>query len=1034
MSSLFPPATGKKNVVRYGKLAIDLTNHRAAFETQPLHLNPNEFTLLAHLVQAVPRVASFSELAGQVRAEASASPENINKIVHFHIYGLRQKLAEVAGNALLLESVPGVGFVLSQPLPADQPRGGFSFLFSDIEGSTQLWDQHSDGMRIALKQHDLLLRTTFAAHNGYVFKTVGDGFYVAFVQASEALAAALAAQRALQTASWPSQIRLRVRMALTTGLAEQREGDYYGPPLNMAARLLAVGHGGQVLLDSATQAEIVLRLPPGVGLRNMGFRRFKGLHDPQQVFQVVAPDLPVYFPPLRTLDPRPTNLPAELTSFVGRENTIRAIGALLRRADVRLVTLTGPGGIGKTRLSVQVATSLEDEYEDGVFFVPLASIHDPDLIPLAVARALRMHAVPDTISVEALIAHLRERQALLVLDNFEQIVRAAPLVNELLRGARYLKILVTSREALAIYGEHQYPVPPLAVPAVNESMTVELLERYTATALFVQRVRARVPEIALTQRDAELIAGICISLDGLPLAIELAAARSDQFTLPEVAEQLHRHLGFLISGPRDLPARQQTLRGAIGWSYELLTDPEQVLFAQLSVFVGGWTAAAAQRLVTGHAQTPTQVAATLISLAAKNLIQYHSGLSPRFAMLESIREYAWEQLESSGELSALRQRHAAYYRDLAVGLEASLTGDDQAAAYKILQGEEDNLRAALAWSLEQEDDDIALQMGGILWRWWAAQSYLREGRSWLEKALSRQTSAQPALRAAALWGAGRLAFFQADDRQAEEMLEESLALYGQIADQNGIAWVLDAIGAIYTYREVHDRARALFEESLALHRVTGNRRGISHTIDDLGQLAFQQGDIPQATHLFTESLQLRRQSGSPEGIAVALVNLSEVLGLQGDTHRAETLLQEGLHLYRQLNQPSGVILCLSNLGDLKVAQGDSQGALSCYTESLHYLRGVEQDERELLVESLVGLAQFLQGGGQTQAAARILGAAESRMDSINTYPSLRRKYEHQCEAVRSQLGTTDWARAWEEGQTLTLLDIIDSISYLDTGP
>lgn len=1028
MSLFIEPMKVSRPPIRHGKLWIDVADRRTTFDNHILPLSPTEFVLLANLAQAAPQTLAFGELAQQIGEETGESGQDANEMLRYHIYLLRRKLKEVAGDEALIETVQAVGYRLSSPEETIQPNGSITFLFSDIEGSTQLWEQNSQSMKRALRRHDTLLRQATATCNGYVFKTMGDGFYIAFSRAVDALAAALAAQRALHAEEWPESTRLRVRMALATGPAESRDDDYFGPPLNLAARLLSAGHGGQILLDQITQAEITGELPPGVKVRDMGLRRLRGLREHQRIFQAVVDDLPAHFPPLRTLDPRPTNLPAELTPFVGRENEVKAVSGLLRRPQSRLVTLTGPGGIGKSRLSLQVAASLQDEYEDGIFFVPLASIHDPALIPSAIARAVGAPESSDNPSLEPLIAHLRSRQLLLVLDNFEQLVDGSPLVNELLRGAPSLKILVTSREALLIYGEQIYPVTPLTLPDLRQPITLDLLARFSATALFVQRVGASAPGLTLGQADAPIVAEICTRLDGLPLVIELAAARANQFSLPEIAAQLTRRLGFLTSGLRDLPDRQRTLRGALDWSYDLLNGDEQGLFARLAVFVGGWTEGAAQELAGGMSLSPAEVTATLHSLTAKSLLQYQPEETPRFRMLESIREYAWEHLARRDELAATRQLHAAWYRNFVLGFESSLMGDEQAEIYKAMKSEEDNIRAALDWSLEVEGDKTAIEMCSILWRWWAAHSYLREGRSWLDRALARQSAAPPAVRALALWGAGRLAFFQADYNAAEAMLQQSLALYRQIGDDEGSGWILDAIGAIALQRKNFGQARQLFEESLALHRAEGSQRGISHTLDDLGQLAFRLGDIAQATLLFEEALHLRRQSGSPEGMAVAIVNLSEALGLQGEYERAETLLLEGLELYRQLGQSYDVLLCLGNLGHLKKQMGDSQAALDCYTQSLGILREVEEEEEpELVAESLIGLAGALYPVGKVYAAAQILGAVEKRLNNLGANPTLREEYQRHCEAVGDQLSQAVWNSALDEGSRMSLEEITEVI-------
>lgn len=1021
MTSPIPSQVQSRLTLQKGKLTIDLARHRVTCDNQTLSLSPTEFALLSYLTLAAPRVVPFAELIHQAELPIHGPPQESKRELRRHIFRLRRKLRAAQSEALI-ERVGEIGYVLAAPDPVDQQDDPITFLFSDVEGSTELWDQHSEEMRQALKRHDAVLRSVFEAHSGYVFKTVGDGFYVAFTQADQALAAALAAQRALQAEDWPTAVRLRVRMALSTGLAEARAGDFFGAPLNLAARLLSAGHGGQILLTQATREALVAHAALRVNFRDMGDRRFKGLQEPQRVFQVVASDLPARFPPLRTLDPRPTNLPAELTSFVGRERAVRAIDALLRRAEVRLVTLTGPGGIGKTRLGIQVAASLQDEYEDGVFFVSLAAVHNPDLIPSAIAQALEMPEAADRPLGEQLIAHLHTRKILLVLDNFEHLIEAAPLVNQLLRGASQLKVLVTSREALTIYGEHVFPVTPLTLPDAPEQITLRQLESFAGTALFLQRVRTAALDLHLTDEDAPIITGICASLDGLPLAIELAAARANQFSLSELAAALNSRLGFLNNGPRDLPARQRTLRGALDWSYDLLSGEEQALFARLAVFQGGWDVEAAWELVAG-AGTSGQVEALLAALAAKSLIQTHPGVQTRYAMLESVREYALERLHSRGEYPAISQRHSSYYRAFVLDAEVRLTGDEQVTAFHALRTEADNLRAVLARSLAQPGDTTALKMCGVLWRWWAVHSYLSEGRSWLERSLAHSRCAPAALRAKALWGAGRLAYFQADYPAAEAMLRESLGLYRQMGDNEGMGWVLDAIGAVLLRRQEYAEATRLFEESLALHKLAGSPRGISHSLDDLGKTAFRQGDIDRAVAYFQEGLQLRRCAGSPEGLAVAIVNLSEALGVKKVYAEAVTLLREGLQLYRSLGQTAGVILCLSNLGEFQTQLGNIEDAAAVYGESLALLQEVASEEKELTAETLLGVADFLVQTGRPASAVRVLGKAKDRIGIVDASPALENQFVQQCQATKQVLDYSRWNRAWDEGKTMTFLEL-----------
>jgi predicted ATPase/class 3 adenylate cyclase len=501
------------------------------------------------------------------------------------------------------------------------PTGTVTFLFTDIEGSTKLWERYQEAMGEALVRHDEILQKAIEGHGGYVFKTVGDAFCCAFPTAQDALEASLEAQSTLLTQEWGEPGPVRVRMALHTGAAEERDRDYFGPTVNRDARLLSAGHGGQVLLSLATQELVREALPEGVELKDLGERRLKDLFRPERVFQIVSSGLPSSFPPLKTLDARLNNLPAQPTPLVGRGRELREIAAILRRPDVRLLTLTGPGGTGKTRLGLQTAADLLDEFGDGAFFVALAPITDPALVASAIAGPLGAVESPERTVMEAIEDHLRDSELLLLLDNFEQVVEASPLVGRLLAACPRLKILTTSRSLLRVYGEHGYSVAPLELPNPRRLPPLEKLSQYEAVRLFVERANAVKAGFAIDNDNAPAVAEVCARLDGLPLAIELAAARTRILSPEVMLRRIGDRLNLLKGGSRDLPERQRTLRGAIDWSHGLLSDGERVLFRRLSVFVGGCSLETAEKVCDAEGDLPVDVLDGLESLVDGSLLR-----------------------------------------------------------------------------------------------------------------------------------------------------------------------------------------------------------------------------------------------------------------------------------------------------------------------------------------------------------------------------------------------------------------------------
>ena len=655
----------------------------------------------------------------------------------------------------------------------DLPTGTVTFLFSDIEGSTRLATEHAEAWPAILERHRELMRATFQAAGGLEAGTEGDSFFIVFPSAPGAVAAAVAAQRALHDEPWAPDTEVRVRMGMHTGEANFSADTYAGLNVHRASRIAGVAHGGQVLLSDATRTLVADALPDGVGVRDLGMHRLKDLEHPERIWQLVVPGLTNAFPPIASPGVTPNNLPTRLTTFLGREREIAEVGELLRRS--RLLTLTGPGGTGKTRLSLEVANRALETHPDGVFFIELAPITEPELVTATIAQQLGLPDRGGRTPAERLAEHIGERHVLLVLDNFEQVTAAGASVASLLATTSNLRILVSSRSALRVSGEQEYPVPPLGLPDPFRLPSLEQLSQYESVALFIERARAVKPDFAVTNDNAPAVAEICVRLDGLPLAIELVAARIRIFSPQAMLGRLENRLGLAAAGGRDLPERQQTLRGAIAWSHDMLEEQDRAMFAGLSVFVGGATLEAVER-VCGE-EVGGDALDALTSLLEKSLVRQREGVDgePRFRMLETIREFAMEQAVESGRWAALRERHAALFRELSETLASRVMSSEKRQWLDRLEEEHDNLRAAITWAQETGAAELALRMAASLWRFWQMRGYLVEGLDRVTQALAMPHAAEhPEARADALSAAAGLAYWLADGQRARDLYEQEI--------------------------------------------------------------------------------------------------------------------------------------------------------------------------------------------------------------------------------------------------------------------
>ncbi|HET9591207.1 MAG TPA: tetratricopeptide repeat protein [Anaerolineales bacterium] len=899
------------------------------------------------------------------------------------------------------------------------PSGTVTFLFTDIEGSTRLLQQLGEKYTTLLEEHQQLLQEICENHHGSVVGTQGDSFFVAFSSAVDAIHAVVKAQRALNAHPWMDGVMVRVRMGLHTGEPQISSSGYVGIDVHRAARIAAAGYGGQVLLSQTTVDLIATELPDGVTLRDLGEHRLKDLRRPKHLYQLIITGLPSDFPPLKSLR-APNNLPVLLTSFIGRSSEIADIKQLL--SDGRLLTLTGPGGSGKTRLALQVASELVDDFHDGVFFAALAPVTDPGLVASTIAQTLGVTETAGQPIVETLKDYLQSRTLLLLLDNFEQVIDSAPLAAQLLAACGQLKILVTSREALRIRGERIYPVPPLALPNLSQ-LPPEAIAQYAAVKLFIQRAQAVRPDFRVTNETAPVVAEICHRLEGLPLAIELAAARIKLLPPRSMLARLGKRLEFLTSGGRDLPARQQTLRDAIAWSYDLLEEHEQRLFRRISVFVGGCTVHAVEE-VAGDDPAQFPILDQLGSLLDKSMLREVEDTDggPRFAMLELLREFGLEQLEASGEQEEVRHRHVRFFLKLAEHAEAGLESPEQVEWMYRMEQEHDNLRAALDWSKSTAGtQELCLRLAAALGYFWEMHGHFSEGRERLSAILSKEfAQGQTAARARLLARAAELAYRQSDYPATGSFAEESLRIYRKLGDRQGIASMLIKLGNAATERGAYASASRFLEEALMTWRELKDKHGIARALISLGWAALRSGDHDLASTRLQEALTLSRQLGDARSMGFELSGLGEVALRQGDYARATQLMEESLEVRRQLGNKWGIGVSLGMLGWVAMRERDWERAIKQLGESLKVRQQIgDKGGSAWCLERLAGVAM---AQGQAEKAVRLFGTAAALRSSIGSVidPVDQARYKKNLNSLRKKLGKERYAAIWNEGRAMTM--------------
>jgi predicted ATPase/class 3 adenylate cyclase/DNA-binding CsgD family transcriptional regulator len=935
------------------------------------------------------------------------------------------------------------------------PSGTVTFLFTDIENSTQLAREYPEAWEAAKTRHHAILREAIELNHGFVFQIIGDAFCAAFHKAADALKAAIKAQQELQNEPW-GNVTIYVRMGIHTGEAETEGDEYRGyTTLSFVQRLMSAGHGGQILVSNTTENLLREQLPESVSLRDMGKQKFAGVPSPVRIYQVIAPDLPTEFPPLRTLDNLPNNLPTQLTSFVGREKELADVNRLLQ--NTHLLTLIGPGGTGKTRLSIQAASEMLDQYPDGVWFVELAPILDPLLVPRTTAIAIGLRDELQRPVIDMLCDYLRAKKTLIILDNCEHLVDAcAKMADQILRAAPDTRILASSREALGIGGEVTYRVPSLGLPDVTHLPPVESLSQYEAVKLFIDRATAAVPSFTVTNDNAPALAQVCHHLDGIPLAIELAAAKIRVLSVEQIAKRLDDRFRLLTGGSRTVLERHQTLRAAIDWSYNLLSPDEQILFRRLSVFAGGWTLEAAESVCEGGSFKSEDVLNLLEQLVNKSLvITEEVGHEARYHMLETIRQYTHEKLLEARGVEVIRDKHLAYFVRLVKQAEPELYRSDQGFWFKKLDDELDNIRMALEWALVTNVES-GLQIASS-WRFWDARGYIQELGDWLRQLLEHHTI-DDALHAQALAVTSYCYYRPGNFSESIRFAKDSLQLASKLANRQTEAFSLSLLGVSTLLQRNVREGTHLLEKSLAIYRALGDKIGQANTLE---WLAFNNSSNSERAMTFTkESLGLYRELGNLTGIAVCLNLLAQITLRSGDFSSPNPWLEEALSISRQLGDQTNEAYILSLSGDLAYWQGNYQHANSYYREVISltektgdyflelwvhvhmayavlregdiqqahalFADGIHNTHKAGLIGALVfaieGIASLYSNQKQSRRATRLFAWTDAMREEIGDPrpPVEQNSVERDLTVIHARLKRAEFAKFSEEGRTMTV--------------
>jgi predicted ATPase/class 3 adenylate cyclase len=914
------------------------------------------------------------------------------------------------------------------------PTGTVTFLFTDIEGSTKLAQEYASALPVLLARHQEILRQAIEKQHGHIFQVVGDSFAAAFDTALNALKAAAAAQQQLQNEPWrPAPIK--VRMGIHTGAAQLAddsaiEGPYLGyATLAMTQRIMSAAHGGQILLSQITRDLVIEQLPSDISLIDMGEHRLKDLLQRIHLYQAVAAGLLADFPPLKTLESFPNNLPIQLTSFIGRESEMAEVKQLL--FHTRLLTLIGPGGTGKTRLSLRVGAELLQSFTDGVWLVELAPLRNASLIPQTIATLFGLRELPNTPLINLVTDYLRAKQLLLILDNCEHLIEAcAKLSTDLLRVCPELKIIASSREVLGIQGETVYRVPSLSLPDPVH-VTPEALMESESVRLFVERATAAQSKFSLTDQNAFAVAQICHRLDGIPLALELAAARVAVFSPEQISSRLDDRFKLLTGGSRTALERHQTLRALIDWSYDLLPAEERTLLRRLSVFASSWTFEAAEGVCSD-----LDVLSLLTQLVNKSLvIAGEQERSTRYRLLETIRQYARDKLLEAGESISIRNRHLDFFLQFAEEAETYMNGHQELKWRSLLDDEYDNLRTAFEWAMEN-DVEKALRLGGALGIFWERHGYEVEGRNLVTEALARtkelpivegeKARERKIIRAKALIALGQLHFGQGDNYISLEAFEEAKSLLGQIGDKGLLSQVLSAIAIARAFMGQRDSAYASTEQALALAREAGDKISLGMALTNMaGVITITQGGLRKARPYYEEGIQLLRETGSHWLVAMTEFGFGLFNVSQGNYKEARAQFEVSRPLFTELKDNHRLSMIHSEFAHLERREGHFAQAKLLYRETIQEWQKL--GHRAAVAHELECFSFIAKAQEEEERAARLLGAAEVLRERINIpmMPIERPEYESEVNDLRNNMKEATFARVWSEGRLMTMEQAVE---------